>query len=59
MNDKTMFGITIYKMCEKDWSVGMCFTHSFKETYLYINLVKVSIAIGVMMGKDKRIEIEL
>ena len=54
-----MFGITIYKMCEKDWSVGICFSHSFKETYLYINLVKVSIAIGVMMCKDKRIEIEL
>lgn len=38
---------------------GKTFSHSFKETYLYINLVKVSIAIGVMMGKDKRIEIEL
>ena len=46
---KIKFGIHIDKILEGSWSLGLCFSHSFVgETYLYINLIKWSISIGML-----------
>lgn len=58
MSDKARFGFRIYRMSKKDWSLGVAFTHSFNETYLYLNLIKFNIAIGFIV-QDKIIEIDL
>lgn len=58
MSDKARFGFRIYRMSKHDWSFGFAFTHSFNETYLYLNLIKFNIAIGFIV-QDKLIEIDL
>lgn len=50
---KCKFGIKIDKQWEGMWSIGSCITHSFEETYLFINLVKWSISIGWLMQEVK------
>jgi len=42
------FGIKIDKMWTGSWSFGICLSHLDKETYIYINLFKVSISIGII-----------
>ena len=43
---KYKFGIKLTKLPKEMWSFGSGISHSFGETYLFINLVKLSIAIG-------------
>lgn len=50
---KPKFKVAVNKMWQGSWSFGVCLTHSptisscgFGETYLYINLIKISISIG-------------
>ena len=43
---KLSAGIEISKMEKGQWSFGVCFSHYFDETYLYINLIKWTITIG-------------
>ena len=43
---KLSAGIEISKMEKGQWSFGVCFSHYFVETYLYINLIKWTITIG-------------
>lgn len=50
---KCKFGIRVDKQWDKMWSVGACISHSFEETYLFINLVKWSISIGWLMQEVK------
>jgi len=45
---KPKFRIKFQYLYEKQWSIGMCFSHMFDETYLYINLFKISISIGLL-----------
>ena len=51
MNDKPDygFGIKVIKQLEGMWSFGSCISHSFGETYLFINFAKWSISIGWLM----------
>lgn len=48
-NTKNYFGVHVDKI-ERGFSFGICFTHDvyFNETYLYINLFKWSISIGLL-----------
>lgn len=43
------FGIKINRMFEDFWSFGSCITHSFGQTYLFINFAVWSISIGWLM----------
>ena len=43
---KLSAGIEISKMEKGQWSFGVCFSHYFDETYLYINLIKWTITTG-------------
>jgi len=44
---KTRFGIKIDNLHPtSQWSLGVCLSHFMDETYLYINLFFISIAIG-------------
>ena len=45
---KLKFGIKVDKMWKGWWSFGMCLSHSLNETYLFINLIKISISIGFL-----------
>lgn len=45
---RTKFGIKIDKMWDGWWSFGMCLSHSLNETYLFINLIKISVSIGFL-----------
>ena len=50
---KLKFGIKFDKMPKDSWSIGACFTHAFgEETYLYINLLFVSVSIGKLYDYD-------
>ena len=52
MNEKTgyRFGINVTHLClEGEWSFGSAISHSYGETYLFINFAKWSIAIGWLM----------
>lgn len=47
MNDsKLCWGIDCRTMNDGAWSFGVCLSHMFDETYIYINFFKWSIAIG-------------
>lgn len=56
MNEKTGygFGIKVLPLFEGHWSFGSCISHSFGETYLYINFAKWSISIGWLMKDESR-----
>ena len=40
------WGIKVEEMMEDQWSLGMCISHWWEETYLFINFFKWSISIG-------------
>ena len=43
---KLRTGIKVTEMGRGEWSFGICLSHYFDETYIYINLAKWSITIG-------------
>lgn len=43
---KTKFKVDIFKNCKGMWSFGICLTHHFEETYVYINFFRWNISIG-------------
>lgn len=43
---KTRFGIEVQRHHKGMWSFGICLSHWDDETYIYINLFKVSLSIG-------------
>lgn len=45
---KDKFGVTCNKLMKGQWSIGIAITHDEYETYLYINLIKWSVAIGIL-----------
>lgn len=47
-NKKPKFRIRITKQYPGMWSFGICLSHDTIETYIYINLIKYSIAIGLL-----------
>lgn len=47
------FGIKLDPVWEKCWSFGICFSHQFEETYLFINFFKWSVSIGRMNLEKK------
>lgn len=51
MNEKAgyKFGIKAYRHFEGAWSFGVCFSHAFGETYLFINFAKWTVSIGWLM----------
>ena len=51
---KLSAGIEISKMEKGQWSFGVCFSHYFDETYLYINLIKWTITIGKFWKQIRR-----
>ena len=55
MNDKTDygFGIKVTTQPEGVWSFGSCISHSFGQTYLFINFAKWSISIGWLMKEGE------
>lgn len=49
MNENNIkFGIKIDKFNSDRWSIGVCLSHWLYETYLYINLFKWAIGIGMI-----------
>lgn len=46
--DKTKFQIVVNKYPKGMCSFGICLSHCDEETYIYLNLFKVSISIGKM-----------
>lgn len=47
MNEcKLKWAIQIEKMWKGSWSIGICFSHQFDETYLFVNFIKWTISIG-------------
>jgi hypothetical protein len=47
------FGIKIDKMSDDQWSFGICLSHWWKETYLFINLFKWCISVGWLLQPEK------
>jgi hypothetical protein len=43
---KLKFGVTCAQLDKDMWSLGIALSYSYNETYLYINLFKLSISIG-------------
>lgn len=50
-NNKAKFRIKVDDIGYNKWSFGICVSHWWEETYLYINLFKWTISIG-FMNKD-------
>lgn len=50
---KTKFQIIIDKQPKRLWSFGICISHFNDETYIYINLFKLSISIGKLYVREK------
>lgn len=48
-NSNYKFGIKVDRMFEGSWSFGSCISHSFGQTYLFINFLFWSISIGWLM----------
>lgn len=48
--DNIKFQIHVNKLYKKQWSLGLAITHDgdFGETYLWLNMVKFNIQIGMM-----------
>ena len=47
------FGIKVNRHFEGAWSFGSCISHSFGETYLFINFLWWSISIGWLMKESE------
>ncbi len=43
---KVKFGAKFQKLWRGHWSLGCGISHSFEETYLYINFIKFTFIIG-------------
>ena len=56
MNEKTRYGfdIKVVPLLRGTWSFGSSVSHSFGETYLFINFAKWSIAIGWLMKDEDK-----
>lgn len=53
---KTKFGIKIDRIgfgMPRTWSVGICLTKDQEETYIFINLFRISISIGKLYDFDE------
>jgi len=50
------FQIKIDKCYKGWWSFGICFSHAWEETYLFINLFKWSISIGWLVSYEISLE---
>lgn len=48
-NNNYKFGIKVDRMFDGSWSFGSCISHSFGQTYLFINFLFWSISIGWLM----------
>ena len=46
MDNSVKFGIQVDKMHDQSWSFGMCLSHQFNETYVFINFFRWSVSIG-------------
>lgn len=44
--NKTKFQIVVDKQPKGIWSFGICISHFLDETYVFLNLFKISISIG-------------
>ena len=55
MNERTgyKFGIKINRMFDDFWSFGSCISHSFGQTYLFINFAVWTISIGWLMKESE------
>jgi hypothetical protein len=55
MNERSNydFGIKVNRDIEGSWSFGSCISHSFGETYLFINFAIWSISIGWLMKEGE------
>lgn len=49
ISEETRWGIKVEKFMEDQWSFGVCLSHWWDETYVFINLFKWSISIGKVM----------
>ena len=49
---RTKFGIKVDNREEGMWSFGIGISHFVKETYLYINIYRWSVAIGLLYEYD-------
>ena len=56
-NNNYKFGIKVDTQMSGAWSFGSCISHSFGETYLFINFLFWSISIGWLMKEGKENEI--
>ena len=45
-SNRAKFKADVNKMWPGEWSLGVGLSHSSDETYIYINLIKISISIG-------------
>lgn len=48
MNEKSnyKFGVQCDRIIKGNWSFGVCISHAFEETYLFINFAIWSISVG-------------
>jgi len=47
----TKFRIKVDPIIQEAWSIGLCISHWYDETYLFINLLKWSISIGFLYSE--------
>lgn len=50
-NKGTKFRVKVDSIIKEAWSIGLCLSHWYDETYLYINLFKWSISIGFLYSE--------
>jgi hypothetical protein len=50
-NKGTKFRVKVDSIIQEAWSIGLCLSHWYDETYLYINLLKWSISIGFLYSE--------
>ncbi len=53
---KLVFGVNIDKIPKGMWSFGICLSHSYEQTYIYINLFKITISVGRLLKPIKQEE---
>ena len=52
-NSGSKWGIKVEEMMEDQWSLGVCISHWWEETYVFINFFKWSISIGKIMEVEE------
>ena len=50
-NNHTKFRVKVNPIIQEAWSIGLCLSHWYDETYLYINFFKWSISIGFLYSE--------